>query len=818
MVTQNCFHCGLEIAKEEDPSESELAKQIIFDEKKFCCNGCKTVYEIFSLNDMTCYYDFEKSPGATPLDIIGKYDFLDNEKIVSKLLEFKEDAIAIVSLNIPHIHCSSCIWILENLQRLQKGISSSQVNFPEKKVRITYNPEEVSLKSIVLLLSSIGYEPYISLENYEIGKNNVDRSLTYKLGLAFFCFGNIMLLSFPEYFEVKEYWLDQYRGFFRWLIFAISLPSFLYSASGYYISAYKSIRAKMLNIDVPIALGIIIFFIRSTFDIVMDYGPGFFDSLTGLIFFMLLGKMFQIKTYSFLSFERDFKSYFPIAITRINPNSSEESVPIYDIQKGDRLLIRNQELIPVDGILISEKAEIDYSFVTGEAIPITKNSGDKVFAGGKQIGKIIEMEVLHSVSQSYLTQLWSNDVFQKEVEQKYKSITDTISRYFTPILLLIAFAGFGYWIFIDTNVAFNVFTAVLIVACPCALALTAPFTMGNVLRIMGKQKFYLKNALVIEQLAKVDTLVFDKTGTITTNKKSNISYECSPNPSAGRELEAENVTLIKNVLRASNHPLSRMLYDFLPEAKRFKLDSFEEIAGKGIQAQIDGKKIQIGSYEFITQNAHSQVSAHSPLGMGGEGNTSVHIKIDEIYFGKFIFNNQYREGLATLFDNLSSTYEIKVLSGDNEGERATLESILPKGTELIFNQKPEQKLEFIKNLQAQGKNVMMVGDGLNDAGALAQSNVGISISENVNVFSPACDAILDASEFSKLNYFLKLSKRSITTIKMSFALSLMYNIIGLSFAITGNLRPLVAAIIMPLSTVTIISFVTIVSSYFANKK
>ncbi|MFV8345296.1 heavy metal translocating P-type ATPase [Flavobacterium sp. ZB4P13] len=800
MDTQNCFHCGLDIIKEEE---------IIFDARNFCCNGCKTVYEIFSLNDLTCYYDFEKSPGATPQDINGKYDFLDNESIVSKLLEFQENSTAIISLNIPHIHCSSCIWILENLQRLQKGISTSQVNFPEKRVRITFNPEVVSIKTIVYLLSSIGYEPYISLENYETGTNNVDRSLTYKLGVAFFCFGNIMLLSFPEYFEVKEYWLDQYRGFFRWLIFALALPSFFYSASGYYVSAYKSIKTKMLNIDIPIALGIVVMFVRSTFDIVMDYGSGFFDSLTGLIFFMLLGKMFQIKTYSFLSFERDFKSYFPIAITKINADASEESVAIYEVEKGDRLLIRNQELIPVDGILISEKAEIDYSFVTGEAIPITKQSGDKVFAGGKQIGKVIEMEVLHSVSQSYLTQLWSNDVFQKNVEQKHKTITDSISRYFTPILLLIAFAGFGYWIFIDANTAFNVFTAVLIVACPCALALTAPFTFGNILRILGKQKFYLKNALVIEQLAKVDTIVFDKTGTITTNKKSNISYE-------GTVLSDENLLLIKNVLRASNHPLSRMLYDYLPEVKRLKLDDFQEIIGKGIQAIIGNNKMVIGSAEFCAPLL--SVSSPSPSGRAGEGNTSVHIKINDVYYGKFIFNNQYREGLEELFRNLSSNYQIKVLSGDNEGERATLEQLLPKGTELIFNQKPEQKLEFIKNLQDKGKNVMMVGDGLNDAGALAQSNVGISISENVNVFSPACDAILDANEFQKLNYFLKLSKNSITTIKMSFALSLLYNVVGLSFAITGNLLPLVAAIIMPLSTITIVSFVTVMSSYYANKK
>ena len=808
MDAQNCFHCGLDIIKEEE---------IFFDARSFCCNGCKTVYEIFSLNDLTCYYDFEKSPGASPLDINGKYDFLDNESIVSKLLEFQENSTAIISLNIPHIHCSSCIWILENLQRLQKGISTSQVNFPEKKVRITFNPEVVSVKTIVYLLSSIGYEPYISLENYETGKNTADRSLTYKLGVAFFCFGNIMLLSFPEYFEVEEYWLDQYRGFFRWLIFALALPSFFYSASGYYVSAYKSIKTRMLNIDIPIALGIVVMFVRSAFDIIMDYGSGFFDSLTGLIFFMLLGKMFQIKTYSFLSFERDFKSYFPIAITKINADASEESVAIYEVEKGDRLLIRNQELIPVDGILISEKAEIDYSFVTGEAIPISKKSGDKVFAGGKQIGKVIEMEVLNTVSQSYLTQLWSNDVFQKNVAQKHKTITDSISRYFTPILLLIAFAGFGYWIFIDANTAFNVFTAVLIVACPCALALTSPFTFGNVLRILGKQKFYLKNALVIEQLAKVDTIVFDKTGTITTNKKSNISYE-------GTSLSDENLLLIKYVLRASNHPLSRMLYDYLPipvlqnksanNSNKLKVDAFEEITGKGIQAAIFGYQIQIGSEEFCKP----ELAISSPsIERVGE-RTSVHIKINDVYYGKFIFNNQYREGLEELFKCLKNNYQIKVLSGDNEGERTTLERLLPKGTELIFNQKPEQKLEFIKNLQEKGRNVMMVGDGLNDAGALAQSNVGVSVSENVNVFSPACDAILDASEFQRLNYFLKLSKNSITTIKMSFALSLLYNVVGLLFAITGNLLPLVAAIIMPLSTITIVSFVTVMSSFYARNK
>ena len=793
MSEQDCFHCGLPIFENE---------QINFDQKNFCCQGCKTVYEIFSRHDLTSYYDLEKSPGATPQDINGKYDFLDNVAILSKLFDFQEGNTTIVSLNIPHIHCSSCIWILENLNKIQSGISSSQVNFPAKKVRITFNSDLVSLKEIVYMLSSIGYEPYISLENYESGKKNIDRSLTYKLGVAFFCFGNIMLLSFPEYFEIKEFWLDNYKPFFRFLIFVLALPSFLYSASGYYVSAYHSIKTRMLNIDIPIALGIIVMFIRSTYDMLMDHGPGFFDSLASLVFFMLLGKMFQTKTYSFLSFERDFKSYFPIAVTRINTDTTEESVPVYDIEKGNRLLIRNQELIPVDGILISDKAEIDYSFVTGEAIPITKKSGDKVFAGGKQIGKVIEMEVLHTVSQSYLTQLWSNEIFQKKVDQKHKTITDAISRYFTPILLLIAFAGFGYWIFFDANTAFNVFTAVLIVACPCALALTAPFTFGNILRILGKQKLYLKNAIVIEQMANVDTIVFDKTGTITTNKKTNIIYKGIPVPE-------EHAAFIKNTLRASNHPLSRMLYDFLPEAKEVKIDDFQEITGKGIQGFCNNHSIHLGSAEFVGTLTNTDT---------GKDNTVIHIKIDNVYHGKFIYENQYRNGLEKLFLDLSKNYEIKILSGDNDGERAYLENILPQNTALIFNQKPEQKLEYIKKLQEEGKNVMMVGDGLNDAGALTQSNVGISISENVNVFSPACDAILDAAEFSRLDYFLKLTQKSITVIKMSFTLSLLYNVVGIGFAVTGNLLPLVAAIIMPLSTITIVSFVTVMSNFYSNKK
>lgn len=787
MDKTSCFHCG-------DNCNSPIIK---FDDKSFCCNGCKTVYEIFSKNDLTCYYDFQTSPGAIPKEIEGKYDFLSKENIIENLTEFNDGNIQIATLYIPHIHCSSCIWVLENLNKLNSNISSSQVNFGKKTIRITYKPDSYSLKDAVLLLSSIGYEPYISLNDFKTGKEHINRTLIYKLGIAGFAFGNIMFLSFPEYFEVGEFWLEQYKHLFRWLMFIFSLPVVFYAGQDYFISAYKGLRSNLLNIDVPIALGITVLFVRSTVEITFDLGSGFFDSLTGLIFFLLLGKYFQQKTYSFLSFERDYKSYFPIAITKIN-NGKEDPIQVYEIKKGDRLLIRNEELIPVDGILINGKAKIDYSFVTGESESVSKQSGDKLYAGGKQTSGVIEMEALKTVEQSYLTQLWSNDIFNKNKEDGFTTLTNAISKRFTIAVLSIAIIATVYWLFVDASKAMNVFTAVLIIACPCAIALSAPFTFGNLLRIFGKLKFYVKNASVIEQLAEIDTIIFDKTGTITSNIKSTACYE-------GEVLSSSEEELLKNTLRGSNHPLSRTLYEVLDEHNIISLNHFEEHLGQGIEASHNNDTIKIGSANFVGTKESSVL------------NTSVHISTNSTYKGKYTFYNNYRKGLSKLFNILKQKYDLVILSGDNEGEIENLRKILPSKTKLIFNQKPNDKLEYIKYHQKEGAKVLMVGDGLNDAGALAQSNVGIALSENVNVFSPACDAILDATNFNQLNKFISASKSAIKIIKWSFILSFIYNFIGLYFAVTGQLAPVIAAILMPLSSISIVVFTTIATNVLGRK-
>lgn len=783
-----CFHCG-------DPCPND---HYSIRDKTFCCLGCKTVFELLSEHDMDYYYELVNTPGSSPSQATNQYDYLDNQEIVESLLDFNEANQSLITLRIPTIHCSSCIWVLEHLNKLHTGILQGTVNFPAKTVQIRFNNAQISLKEVVVLLSNLGYPPAINADSTKKETAKKDRSLIYKLGIAGFAFGNVMFLSFPEYFDVDEFWLEQFKFLFRGLMLTFAIPVVFYAGWGYFKSAIKGLRSGILNIDLPIAIGISVLFLRSTIDVVFNLGSGFFDSLTGLVFFLLLGKFFQQKTYNYLSFERDYKSFFPIGVTRLH-NKNEEQIPLNEVAEGDRLLIRNNELIPVDATLKKGQGFIDYSFVTGEAAPVLKQEGDSIFAGGKQQGGAIEVLVTKAVEQSYLTQLWSNEAFISNKSTAFTSITDSISKRFTITILSIAVLSGLFWVFYDPNKVFNVITAVLIVACPCAIALSAPFTLGNLVRIFGQGKCYVKNSAILEQWSQIDTVIFDKTGTLTTNTKSLFNYH-------GMPLTVEEQSLLYASLRASNHALSRALYSELERQEITTPDSFQEYLGKGISASKDSLHLKFGAASFVSE-APEELQ-NNPTA------TSIHISSNSNYKGHYVFKNHYRNGILEVCQELSKDKQLVVLSGDNNAEAERLEALMPNGTPLLFNQKPEDKLKEVRELQRQGKKVMMIGDGLNDAGAMAQSNIGIAVAEDINVFTPACDAIIDAKALSNLNKFFMLAKRGRQIIIWCFVISLIYNLVGLSFAVSGNLSPVVAAILMPLSSISIVIFTWLTTQWY----
>ena len=788
-MAENCFHCGQEIEKD----------RIFFDEKAFCCNGCKSVYEILNANNLGNFYELNKNSGIRPDENLSQFDYLDTPEIFEKVVDFSEGNTSVVTFKIPVIHCSSCIWLLESLQDLNTHIRYSQVNFTKKTLQVSFNQNELPLSELAKFLTNLGYKPVISLETADKKEAAVDRSLTIKVAVAGFAFGNAMMFAFPEYLNTGssvDFWLEEFAPFFRFLTFLLSIPVVVYSASDYYKSAWFGLKNKIVNIDVPIVLGILVLFFRSVYEIATNYGPGYFDTLCGLLFFMLLGKIFQKRTYSALSYDRDYKSFYPIAVTKVDFGGQQKNILLSDIKIGDRILVRNQEIIPVDAVLINGEGNIDNSFITGESATITKNPGDKIFAGGKQIGSILELEVIKTVNQSYLTQLWNKEAFRKE-ELGLDTLVNQISKYFTFIILGITLLAGIYWYQIDFEKMFQVVSAILIVACPCALALSTPFTMGHIMRILGRNKMYVKDAHTIEKMAKIDTLVFDKTGTITYNKKANISFE-------GQKIAEFDLKNIKSLLKNSNHPLSKSLYEFLEVQDEYlPIENFKETAGKGYEATVRGKVYKIGSAKFTKQEAKSL-------------ETAVYIERDGEFLGKYIFKNEYRDGLAEMAKELKD-YKIHVLSGDNSSEEQTLKNLIPNITEMRFSQSPEDKLEYIKSLQDQGKKVAMLGDGLNDAGALKQSNIGIAIADDTNSFTPSSDVIMNGGVLTKLHDYFALTKDAMIIVKLTFGVSFLYNVVGLTAAVLGEMSPLFAAILMPLSSISVVAF-TSLSTWLRSRK
>jgi Cu+-exporting ATPase len=786
-ILEHCYHCG-------DECKSD---RIALDDKVFCCTGCKTVFEILSQSELCDYYTLENQPGIQmKAQKKARFDYLENEEIIDKLLDYQDENIGKVQFYLPQIHCSACLWLLENLYKLHPGVENSRVHFLKKEIYVTFLKEKITLKELVELLSSIGYEPNISQDNISPSPKQkpISKRLIYQLGLAGFAFGNIMLLSLPEYFGLDVASYREFSPWFGWINLLLATPVAIFSGQDYFKSAGKSIRQKRLNIDVPIALGVFVLFFRSVFEIISKTGPGYFDSLCGLLFFLLLGRIFQEKVYHQLSFERDYRSYFPIAVSRLQ-NNTEESIPIQELSKGDKILIRNGELIPVDAYLIKGEASIDNSFATGESEPVKRKVGEKIYAGGRQVGEAIQLEVIRPLNQSKLTRLWSEYAAKEKKEATFSDMTDKISEWFTPIILLIAITAGFFHLDNGWGKVFEVVSAVLIVACPCALALAAPFTFGHATRWLGRNNCYLREANVIEEMANVQSLVFDKTGTLTYGSKQKVLYK-------GRKLSSHEQEAIWNLVNQSTHPLSRLIKESLPPGPVKAITHFKEFEGKGIEGIYANNLYRMGS--------HSWLSSAKPE----KSVTQVVLEIDQEVVGSFEIESAYRPGLKTLLKRLHATYQLSMLSGDNDHQKKELEAFFTSG-ELLFQQSPQEKLQYIQSLQEKGQKVMMIGDGLNDAGALKQSNVGMVVAEDINAFSPACDVILGANEFSQLDLFLSFSKRCKRIVILSFIISFLYNSLGLAFAVQGALSPVFAAILMPVSSVSVVGFVSLSVWFYA---
>ena len=768
----------------------------------FCCEGCQTVYQILENNNLCAYYSSADLALKSLKDKENQhFEYLDDVDLQNQILFFRSPNVSRVRFDLPTIHCAACIWLLENLPRLHEGILNSTVHFIEKEIHISFKESVIPLRQLAELLDKIGYPPLIRLDKAQKKQSSRhSNDLIYQIGVAGFAFGNSMLFSFPEYLGLSRDSDPTIVLVLGYLNLSLGIPVLFYSAREYFISAWKGLKSRDYNLDIPIVVGATTLFVRSSYEIISQTGPGYMDSLAGFLFFLLAGKWFQERTYKQIAFDRDYQSYFPIATTKITAEGLE-NISLPKLKKGDEILLKNGDLIPADGLLNCASTSIDYSFVSGEAALIPVIKGEKVYAGGKWNGQEGSILLSESVSQSYLTQLWNDPAFQKEGNNVRVQLTGQISKYFTFTLFTIAILTLIYWYSIDKSIALNTFTAVLIVACPCAVALSVPFTYGNVLRILGKKHFFIKNVAAVEAISNIDTFVFDKTGTITSSQIQQSKY-------VGKKLSVYERNLILNLSSSSTHPVSKTIYNFFKEEdfETLNMTDWEEKTGLGLQAVIDNHQIKIGSSKWIDVTREDQE----------KGN--VFIEIDGTYMGYLSYQRTWREGAASFMNWAKSKGETYILSGDNDNEKDNLSQYFNIPVEnMYFKQTPTDKLAFIKALQLKGRKVFMLGDGLNDAGALRQANFGMVISENQNNFTPASDAILAASKLDKLAAYLSYAIISKRLVYLAYGFALIYNAIGLYFAVQGTLSPVVAAILMPTSSITVVVWGLSATTFFARK-
>ena len=778
IIDISCSHCG-----------QSCNQEISIDNHFFCCNGCFSVFKIIQEHGLCKYYDFEKLRNKKINRAVAgdKFTFLDNQEIIQKWVKKINEKNYAVEFRIPSLHCSSCIWLIEKLPVIEENILMARVDFERKTILVKFN-EQFSLRKTVELLNSIGYPPQITnsnslLDNKIIEEKKIFKTRLIKLGVAGFCFANIMMMSLPEYFSSKG--SDPFISNlpFGWINFVLSLPVFFYCASEFYLPAIKSIRNRFLSIDIPVFIAVLVTFIRSIYELSFGISQGYFDSMSGIVFFMLVGRVLQDRLYQPVSFNKQLDEFIPVSISKINHDNSETEVPVSSLLIGDKIKLRHDEILPVDSVLISDYALMNESFISGESDPVSYQYGQMIFAGGCNSGGIAIFKVSEIMNSGYLRMIWNDSTQDKSYAYRYNnSYVHRVSKNFTFILIVLASIAFFIHSFESWQLAFNALTTVLIVACPCVLLLSHTFTYGFMLMHFQKFGIYFKNAFVIEDIAMANHIVFDKTGTILQPEKS-VNW-------IGQNLNDFEKQIIFSLANQSSHYKSNQIAQYFKLIESTPVVNFKESRGEGVSGYIGSNFIEIGSSNFV---------------LGANNDEFTYVKINGNLMGKFEFNTIAVPYCHEIIKQLHTRKtKISVLSGDNNRDFLFLKKIIPFGSYFWFNKKPNQKANVIKDLQEQGDKVAMIGDGINDNNALLMANVGIALTNSSTGFIPSCDVVVSNKPLSKLPALFQLAKASKRIILIAFCFALMYNSVGLYFALSGTLSPGIAAILMPLSTLTII--------------
>lgn len=788
-----CAHCDLEVPEALIRPDAEL---------QFCCEGCRAVHEAIIAGGLEAYYKIrgedEGSPARRPT---GQYEEMDDPAFAARYCEARPDGLMATDFYLEGIHCTACLWLVEKSLESEDGVTQGRLDFGRRRLQLMWRPGQVKLSDIAARLDSLGYPPHPARDSRNDPKRKEERKLLIRIAVAMAVMMNVMLFAMSLYSGWISGMSDEFRSMFRWYSLVVSLPAVLYSAYPFFRGALNGLKHGVLHMDLPISIGILAGFLGGAVNTIRDAGEVYFDSVTSLIFLLLLGRWLQLKQQHRATERSELiHALTPASAERVQGDKTVR-VPLEAIVVGDLLRVPVGGRVPTDGVVVEGASAVDASLLSGESRPIKVDLDSEIFGGTTNLYAPLTMRATATVREARVAKIADMVVEAGTHRAPIVQLADRIAGIFVAVVLLLAVGTAGVWAYLDPSMALDHAVSLLIVSCPCALGLATPLAISAAINKAANHGILIRSGAALEALGAMNEaeLLFDKTGTLTEGQMTLIDFQGS-----------EAMKLWVAALEAdSRHPVGLALRHALapPSVILPEVEAREDLPKGGLCGIIDGKRVAIGPPESLSpKDGLSPAFQAQILAWSKAAVTPILFVVGDEAVALMGLADRLRDDALEAVNALRGAgFSPEIISGDHvEVARAVGAQLDIPEARCLGRQTPEDKLERVKEAEAKAP-VIMVGDGVNDAAALAAATVGVAVHGGAETAFQAADVFLQQPGVMKLWELIQGARRTVKVIRGNIVFSLLYNTIGATLAMTGLLHPLVAAVLMPISSLIVVT-------------
>lgn len=789
-----CSHCGL-------PVPSGLIEEGA--SPQFCCHGCTTAFAILHEHGLESYYGFAERREA-PVRASGRsYEEFDHPAFAERYVTTQSDGLSRMELYLEGVHCASCVWLVERMPLVVPGVVRAELDVRRSLAVLEWDLSAVPLSAVARTLDSLGYPPHpFRGVTRDAMRRREDRAMLVRIGIAGAIAINVMLAALALYSGDVNGMDPAFVRFFRWISFGLMVPTFIWPGRVFFTGAIAALRTRSLHMDLPIAIALAAGFIRGALNTITDSGPVYFDGLAILIFALLVGRFLQQRGQRMAADAAELLHALAPMSARIIDAGGSRDIPTDALLPGMVLDVRAGESFAADGMIIKGQSKVNAALLTGESRPVPVAFGERVFAGTHNIEAPVQVRVEEAGETSRIARLMAQVEESSRRRAPVVQLANRLAGIFVAIVLTAAALTWGIKWKLHSATALDDAIALLIVTCPCALALATPLAITVAVGRAAGRGILIKGGDALELLAKPATLVLDKTGTITEGATALGAW-------VGPEWVKPIVLAMEE---GSSHPLAegfrKAFVDLRDDAIACVVVDARHVAGGGLEATVDGRQLCIGSPRFVASRvttADSTDSVRAGLASMDVTLTPVHIAVDGMLIAVAGLGDRVRRDARASLETLRSAgWRTIMLSGDApEVVRAVGTALGFAPADAIGSASPEEKLAFVEALKRTGR-VVMVGDGVNDAAAIAAAHVGIGVHGGAEACLSTADIYLTRPGLSALVELTEGAQRTMHVIRRNIGFSIGYNIIGAGLAVAGLLNPLIAAVLMPTSSITVV--------------